>query len=174
MDFQSSITEPERALLTDLARDKKVLEIGSAYGYTTCFMAQVATEVLAVDPHAGYGAMPGSLPAMRQHIAALGIENIEMMIGLSQQVLPIFISDGMTFDLVFVDGDHRYASAQFDLAHSWPLVAEGGAMAVHDYGEITCPEVVPAVDDWFRDLSNGQAASWSEVNVTDTLWTIRR
>jgi len=172
--FQSSITESERDRLTKLATGKHVLEIGSAYGYTTCFMAQVALDVTAVDPHAGYGSMPNSLPVMQSNIKLLGLENINMLINTSQAVLPSLIDAGNEYDLIFIDGDHRYSYAQFDLRHSWQMLPRDATMAAHDYGEVTCPEVIPAVDDWVNTIDDTYLSQGEPIEVVDTLWTILR
>jgi|SRR5215469_2007098 len=172
--FQSSITESERERLTKLADNQHVLEIGSAYGYTTCFMAQVAQTVDAVDPHQGYGSMPSSYPVMCSNIKLLGLNNINMLVNTSQMILPQLIAEGKRYSLVFVDGDHRYPGAQFDLRHGWQLLAPGGTMAAHDYGEVTCPEVVPAVDDWVNTIDDFYMSQAEPIEVVDTLWTILR
>lgn len=39
------------------------------------------------------------------------------------------------FDLVFLDGRHDREGLEADLAAWWPLVAVGGWLGVHDYGE---------------------------------------
>lgn len=169
--FQSSITDSERRRLVALATGKHVLEIGSAYGYTTCFMAQVAEDVTAVDPHQGYGSMPNSYGTMITNIRMLGITNINMITWTSQMAMPQLIEQGNQYDLVFIDGDHRYAGAMFDLTHGWRVLAQDGAMAAHDYGEVTCPEVVPAVDDWVGTLTDYDAQAYAR-EVVDTLWSI--
>jgi hypothetical protein len=169
VSFQSSITEDERWRLVELAQGKRVLEIGSAYGYTTCLMAQVAQEVIAVDPHAGYGSMPGSLPAINANIAALRLENVSKLLTTSQEALPELLDEGEKFDLVFVDGDHRFQNATYDLSMGWQLLNfPGGVMAVHDYGEVTCPDVMRAVDYWFAQVN-----LHGEVGLVDSLWTIQ-
>jgi predicted O-methyltransferase YrrM len=167
--IDSSVTDNERARLVELATGKTVLEIGSAYGYTTCFLAQVAQSVVAIDPHSGYGSMPHSLTVIQRNITALGLTNIEMLLSRSDAVLPQMRRDGQRFDLVFVDGDHRYDAATYDLHTGWGLVAPGGAMAVHDYGEETCAQVMPAVDAFLAQLQpiNGS------VQVVDSLCVVK-
>lgn len=38
--------------------------------------------------------------------------------------------------LLFVDGDHAYPQPLHDMIHYWPLIAEGGVMAVHDVFDV--------------------------------------
>jgi predicted O-methyltransferase YrrM len=110
---------------------------------------------------------------MTENIRLLGLTNIEMLVNTSQVLMPQLIQEERSFDLVFVDGDHRYGMAQFDLSQGWRVLVQGGTMAAHDYGEVTCPEVMPAVDDWATTLDSYGAQAYPH-EVVDTLWTIHR
>jgi predicted O-methyltransferase YrrM len=145
------------------------LEVGTAYGYTTCRLAEVA-HVVSVDPHGGYGThpVPHSWPAARDNAIACGLEHrITFIHGRSEHVLPTLLDIGARFHLAFVDGDHIEATVYADLTHSWALLSEGGTLAAHDYHEDTCPGVAPAIDRFARGLHPNTNASLH----VDTLWT---
>src|SRR5689334_294406 len=55
--ISTSLTAAETAELRRLGRNADVLEIGSAYGYSTVTLALVAKWVVAVDPHAAHGSL---------------------------------------------------------------------------------------------------------------------
>jgi len=38
-----------------------------------------------------------------------------------------------SFDMVFIDGDHSYEGARYDIEHSLPLLRPGGILVLHDY-----------------------------------------
>src|SRR5262249_903643 len=41
---------------------------------------------------------------------------------------------GETFDVIYVDGDHRALGAYTDCVLAWPLLAPDGIMIIDDYG----------------------------------------
>lgn len=53
-----------------------------------------------------------------------------------------------SFDLVFIDGMHEYASVAEDLQYWAPKLRSGGILAGHDYS-MSCPGVVRAVHEFF-------------------------
>lgn len=54
--------------------------------------------------------------------------------------------------LVFVDGDHVYPQPLHDMTHYWPLLAQGGVMAIHDiFDEWWHGCVFRAVTEFFKD-----------------------
>lgn len=75
------------------------------------------------------------------------------------------------FDLVYIDGDHRYDAVKADIEAWLPLVRKGGIIAGHDYlfrdgkGRRSVCGVKPAVDDYFRE---------AVVEKTDTVWVVQR
>jgi predicted O-methyltransferase YrrM len=51
----------------------------------------------------------------------------------SVKALSKFVSEGLEFDFIYVDGSHRTLDTAVDLAFSWHLVAKGGVLAIDDY-----------------------------------------
>src|SRR5207237_1225838 len=51
----------------------------------------------------------------------------------SQIVLPRFLSEGRTFELAFVDGNHRFDGVFLDLVYLGRLLRPGGIVLVDDY-----------------------------------------
>jgi hypothetical protein len=85
---------------------------------------------------------------MRENL--LDLDNVTIMVGYSQDVLPPLISAGARFGLVFVDGCHLHPQVDLDLGWARSL---GDVVAVHDYGEDTCGDVAEAVDEILRASS---------------------
>ena len=56
-------------------------------------------------------------------------------------------SVGITFDYVYIDGDHSYDMVMLDLIMWYPLVKKGGILAGHDWSIAT---VRIAVEDFFK------------------------
>jgi predicted O-methyltransferase YrrM len=144
----TSLTEVETAKLVELAAGKRVLEIGSAFGYSTVAMGLVAASVISVDPHHAmnsHGILLANLRAYRL-VEGMG-QQVEVMRASSQTALPMLSEDGASFDLIFIDGDHRAPGVEYDIKWALELLAEGGTIAIHDVLETCCcPDVGPTVD----------------------------
>ena len=158
VEILTSITDAEAGRLTELAAGRTVLEVGSAYGYSAIVMGLVASLVVAVDPHAGE--LPNSLPRMIENLDLTGVSTrVVVLTERSQECLPGLLEDETRFDLVFVDGDHSKDACLEDLRNGWELLREGGTLAVHDWGEVSCPGVAEAIGE----------VGWTPDQVTDTL-----
>ena len=66
------------------------------------------------------------------------------------------------FDLVFLDGDHAYASIVPEIQQFRPLVRAGGILAGHDYGEVW-PDVKRAVDELVPERQLVSRIWWTRV-----------
>lgn len=145
--FNTSLTQREADELQRLTVRQYVLEVGSAYGYSSRVMSSTASHVFAVDPHAGE--LPGSLKKMRDNLS--GVDNVTIMVGYSDSVLPALLEVGARFGLVFIDGCHLHPQVDRDLGWARSL---GDVVAVHDYHEDTCPDVAEAVDEIYGTPRN--------------------
>lgn len=142
--INTSLTADETAELQRLAKDGDVLEVGSAYGYSTCAIALVAKSVVAVDPHFTHGS-EGELNA---NLRAYGVlEKVDIRVGFSQAILPQLAF--YRYDLVWIDGDHTAEVVEHDVQWALKLLKPGGHIACHDYDEVTCPGVRHALDKVF-------------------------
>jgi len=159
----TSLTDHEAAMLAALADDGVCLEVGSAYGYSAIVIAESAKSLHAIDPHRELN----SFARMRANLEAAGVAGrVRISRATNREVLPELLDS--TYDLVFIDGNHARPDITFDLAHGWRLLKPGGHLAVHDYGEDTCPDVRPAVES-FRDTMYP-----ADTRIVDTLWVATR
>ncbi len=136
------------ALATAAGGRQRILEVGSAYGFSTIVMAQAApaAEILSVDPHTGYQ----SWDTFNRNLDRYGVAGrVRCLRKPSQEVLPTLPAG--RFDMMFVDGDHGEGPADHDVAHALRLVRAGGIIAVHDYTE-RWQGVKDAVDRRLRGL----------------------
>jgi predicted O-methyltransferase YrrM len=141
--IETSLTEREAAEIHRLAAGRRVLEIGAAYGYSTVLMAQVALEVVSVDPHEVHH----SFDRIKANLRGQGVSGrVVIRRGTSAEILPQYSPEA--FDLVFVDGDHTAAGVGYDLAEAQRLVTDDGVLAFHDWNEETCPDVRPTLEAW--------------------------
>ena len=159
----TSVQPEEAAALAALAGGRRVLEIGSAFGYSACVMALAgAREITAVDPHSW---IAGSEAAMRANLAACKADRkVTVIAKTSFDALPEIAASGRKFGLVFVDGDHAAHAVRHDGDWAARLLEPGGTIAFHDYGEdCCCPGVREALDSMYPEGGK----------VTGTLFTVQ-
>jgi predicted O-methyltransferase YrrM len=155
----TSLMADEAAALARLAVGRDVLEIGSAYGFSACVMALAgARHVTAVDPHTWLV----SHEVMLANLDAAGVAGrVTIVRGTSPDALAGFTGP---FGLAFIDGDHDAAAVTADVQAARKVLADGGVLAVHDYGEdCCCPGVRQALDKLFPDGPD---------DLTGTLFTV--
>lgn len=153
--IETSLTEHEAAILQRLSVHESVLEVGSAFGFSTIVMASEARHVLSIDRH---DAHEGSLETLRANLRVHGAEGrVTLLMGDSLAVLPLLVA---RFGLIFLDGCHRFAGLWADLQQAERLLYPGGYLVVHDYEEQSCPDVRPAIE-----ASGIPGKVW-----VDTLW----
>ena len=142
--ISTSLTVNEAATLADLATGRDVLEIGSAFGFSACVMTLAgARHVTAVDPHTWLG----SHEAMVSNLDAAGVSGHATIV---RDASPAALNGLGPFGLVFIDGDHAAEAVAADVAAARAVLADGGVLAVHDYGETCCcPGVRQALDILF-------------------------
>jgi predicted O-methyltransferase YrrM len=140
----TSLTEKEATELALLANGKDVLEIGSAFGFSACVMALAgARHVTAVDPHWWLN----SHDAMAANLDKAGVAGVVTIV---RDASPGALDGLGPFGLVFIDGDHGAAAVMADVEAARKVLATGGVLACHDYGEdCCCPGVRNALDALF-------------------------
>jgi predicted O-methyltransferase YrrM len=117
-------------------RARRTLETGLGFAVSTLFLCEglLATggEVrhVAIDPY-----QFESLPEHRTTYAGVGVatleeagvrELVELHVEPSETALPRLLSEGRSFDLAFVDGNHRFEGVFLDLVYcGWLLEPRG-------------------------------------------------
>ncbi len=91
------------ARTTAFANAQNVLELGTSLGISTAYLAQNAAKVYTVEGHLQVAALAQEL--FQQE----GLTNIDSRVGLFDDVLPSILEEVNSFDLIFIDGNHRYA-----------------------------------------------------------------
>lgn len=115
----------------------RTLEVGLGYAVSTLYVCDglvengdpAATHV-AVDPYQGSRFASCGLQLLKQAGVAQLVEHHATH---SQLVLPRLLGEGRSFDLVFIDGDHRFDGVFVDLYYAGRLVRPGGIVMVDDY-----------------------------------------
>lgn len=126
------------------ARDgMRILEIGSWCGCSSAILGRVARahdgKLVCVDWWRGRTGeraiwlehLTNPYRQFRSRIVSAGLDDtVISMRGRTQDVLPLLAP--ASFDLVFVDADHRYDGALHDIRHAQRLIKPGGIICGHD------------------------------------------
>jgi predicted O-methyltransferase YrrM len=161
--FPVAVSGPEGAALRGWVTRKRAtrtIEIGLGYGLSTLFICEglllndsAGPEHVAIDPHQATRFSNCGL----QFLDEAGVRDlVDHHNEESQIVLPRFVTEGRSFDLAFVDGNHRFDGVFLDLIYLGRLVAAGGVVFLDDYQ-------LPAV---------ARAASFCLTNLGWTLETV--
>jgi predicted O-methyltransferase YrrM len=122
------------------------IEVGLGYGVAALFVcegllanADATGRHVAIDPYQATSFANCGL----QFLDEAGVVGfVEHKPDESEIVLPRFLTEGRSFDLGFVDGNHRFDSVFIDLVYLGRLVRAGGIIFVDDF---QLPSVARAV-----------------------------
>jgi predicted O-methyltransferase YrrM len=115
----------------------RTIEIGLGYGIAALFACEgllknddATARHVVVDPHQATRFGNCGL----QFLDEAGVTDlVEHHPEGSETALPRFLSEGRSFDLAFVDGNHRFDGVFVDLVYLGRLVRPGGVVFVDDY-----------------------------------------
>lgn len=151
-------SELELQWLREQARTRHaIVEIGCWIGRSTSALVETPGFVLCVDNWKGkYGFMPtdlhnlpgGGFPAFVTNMA----DQLGKVIPLrmrSQEAAALFPVP--CFDMIFIDGDHRYDSVRADIIMWEQNLKSGGLLCGHNYEPCWKDDVVRAVDELVPD-----------------------
>ncbi len=151
----------------------QTIEIGLGYGISALFMCEglltngdPAARHVVVDPHQATRFANCGL----QFLEEAGLtELVEYHAEESQLALPRFVIEGRSFDLAYVDGNHRFDGVFLDLVYLGRLLRAGGIVFLDDY---QLPAVGRAASFFVKNLG------WAleEVSAPDALhqWAVLR
>jgi len=138
---------------------RRTLEAGLGYAISALFILEGSVanggdiRHVACDPYQ-FQALPGH----RTRYGGIGLERLEEA-GIrelvefyeeeSQVVFPRLLAEGRTFDLAFLDANHRFEGVFLDLIYSGRLLKEGGIVFADD---TQLPGVRRAVDFCLANL----------------------
>ena len=128
-DINGWLHPEEGAALAELARGKRVLEIGSYCGLSTVCMARTAESVMCVDYFDGRAtAEPDdTFETFTANCKRYGVaEKITIAHPDAQIPLPYY-------DIAFIDGDHSKEAVEADIAKCLEVLKPDGLIAFHDY-----------------------------------------
>jgi predicted O-methyltransferase YrrM len=115
-------------------RPQRTLEIGFAEGFSAMYF-------LAAAKANGMGSHVAIDPFENRDWHGLGLQKVKetgmedrfrFMEALSVSALPALASEGLKFEVIFIDGDHRFDTQLADFLLSDALCPKGGYILLHD------------------------------------------
>jgi predicted O-methyltransferase YrrM len=143
-----SVNDLEAKIVSEFARGKTVLEIGTGLGVSTLKLAETAKMVYTVDIDSW----------VAKNIAPTLPDNVRFFKSIDEY--------GITpgFDMAFVDGFHEYEQCSKDINSVMYLVNRGGVLLFHDFH---IPAVAKAIHDshlnvvYIRTIA-GMGLAWND------------
>ncbi len=174
--LESECSPAERAALTSILTEANYqrphLEIGTAAGGTL-------KELMSVYPDASKRPQfhvldtmtyyPEQMSKVRQNLVSAGHDpdSVIFHIGRTQSELPKLRKQGIEFDFIFIDGDHRHYPVTVDL--QWAdLLAVGGSIGLHDDSD-SFPGVGWAIERFLE-----RTPGFEKVSQTETMTIVRK
>ena len=166
-DVRGWLTEAEGRTLAELASEKRVLEVGTFAGLSTCCMAQTASEVVAVDPHDhGFGETESEAADNLKRYAGGPWHLVRGRIQTKAATLR------GPFDGLFLDSSHGEKETIEEFRACERFLGPDAWIALHDWG------APPALPGWFHWPGVKAAAdrlfSGPPVRAVDTLAVFNR
>ncbi len=165
-----------------------VLEIGSYQGASALTWREAGCDITCVDLWEEYDTGPNGIrfayAEFLQNTKERGIKHIK---GKSEKVL-IGFHKKETFDIIYIDGDHRYAGCKADILNSMPLIKDEGIICGDDlnaqYPDICRAEArTLSEEDFIRDADGIKyhpgvtCAVWDvfgEVSMWGGFWAMQK
>lgn len=159
--------KPEEGLeLLRLARDLQagaLLEIGLAYGFSTQFLLASLVprggRLVALDPFqssdwhgVGRGLAERTAAALSRDPASGASVRFQWLSDPSHRGLPALEAAGERFDLIFIDGYHRFDDVLIDVTLAARLCRPGGVIVLHDLWLPSVRSVVAFLESNRADL----------------------
>lgn len=151
-----------RHLMMEL-RPTRTLEVGLSFG-GSCLVFTASHRDLGRPGDGQHTALDPFQSSVWQDCGVLAVERaglagfLDMRHASSQLELPKFISEGVTFDLVYVDGSHLFEDVFVDMYFITRLLSEGGVVAFDDSAN-------PNVAKVLRFLRRNLREALSEVDL---------
>ena len=163
-----SIKPHEAEVLKELVLKYHVntaLEIGLAYGASAMTMLGARSELklTSCDPFQQEDYQNSGL----SKIADAGFQSRHTHIkALSDQALPKLLAEGKTYDLIFIDGDHKFSGAFVDFHFAAQMIENNGIVVFHDMWMRAASIIYQSGSTKFGDTSDDVHSFSGSLRVT--------
>jgi len=157
-------------------RPRHTLEVGFAEGFSTLyFLAAAKTNGVgshvAIDPFENSDYHGIGLQKVRQTDMS---SHFRFMEAKSVAALPLLASEGSKYEVIFVDGDHRYDSELADFVLADVLCPNGGYLLFHDIWMDSTKKLISFIQrnraDYEREPTGVNVAAFRKVGEDHRDW----
>lgn len=165
LNLSTAIVPVEAQRLRELAKNRTVLEVGAANGYSAIVMALAgAIHVTSIDSHRNDTWLGDTLSTMSENLRAFGVEDrVTIIPEYSKPAMEALIAKGEKFGFIFLDGSTIPEENAEDVRLGVQLLGSGGTLARHDYGHPHHP--------WLTGIL-GTAFPQGPDRITNTLFEV--
>lgn len=153
-DRVTALAPEKTTYLLELAltrRPVRVLEIGLGWGFSAAGLQSLGCVRQHVIVEFDVGSARATQAERNVRAITPRAQSLEFCWGESQYVLPRLCDRGEQFDLIFIDGGHRYDDVFVDFHYSRRLAAAGGSIVLDD--------------TWLPSIRT--VVAWVETNLAD-------
>jgi predicted O-methyltransferase YrrM len=153
-DRATALAPEKTSYLLELALTRKparVLEIGLGWGFSAAGLQRLGCVRQHVIVEFDIGSVRATQAERNVRAITTRPESLEFCWGESHRVLPRLCDRGEQFDLIFIDGGHRYDDVFVDFHFSRRLAAADGSVVFDD--------------TWLPSIRT--VVSWVETNLSD-------
>ena len=153
-DRVTALAPEKTSYLLELAltrRPARVLEIGLGWGFSAAGLQSLGCVRQHVIVEFDVGSARATQAERNVRAITTRPQSLEFWWGDSHCVLPRLCERGEQFDLIFIDGGHRYDDVFVDFHYSRRLAAAGGSVVLDD--------------TWLPSIRT--VVSWVETNLAD-------
>lgn len=141
--------------LVDFCKGKKIIELGTSFGITSMYLANIRNTFVYT-----FEGAPDLAALARRNFKFGDTQNIELIVGDISETLPRFVSSSPKIDVVLMDANHRYEPTLQYFSWLRPVLHPGSMIIMDDihyseemekaWSEIKNHEQVHASIDLFR------------------------
>ncbi|MFO8066926.1 MAG: class I SAM-dependent methyltransferase [Bacteroidales bacterium] len=116
------------AAIIDYYKPSEILELGTALGITTSYMAKTnpPASIITVE------GCPEIAAKAAENFEKLNVKNIRLINGSFDNALSDFSATRKRFDIIFIDGDHDYTPLMTNFSKLTDKISDRGIMIVDD------------------------------------------
>jgi predicted O-methyltransferase YrrM len=150
-------------------RPRRTLEVGFAEGFSTLYFLAAARENgaglhVAVDPFENSDYHGIGLQKVRETEMSAGFRFLEEK---SVVALPRLAAEGLPYDVIFIDGDHKYDAELADFVLADVLCPKGGYLLFHDTWMASTKKLVSFIQgnraDYRREPTGVNIAAFQKI-----------
>jgi len=160
-DRVTALTAEKTSYLLELALTRKparVLEIGLGWGFSAAGLQSLGCVRQHVIVEFDVGSARATQAERNVRAITPRPQSLEFCWGESHFVLPRLCERGAQFDLIFIDGGHKYDDVFVDFHYSRRLMAAGGCVVLDD----TWLPAIRTVVSW---IETNLAEQWRRLTV---------